>query len=148
MPRTPPTPRRPFSTWNVPKSIDVPEDRLEISFVRSSGAGGQNVNKVNTKVEVRFDVDAADWIPAEVRERLKEQEANRINKDGYLSLQSQEYRTQVQNRKAAVDKLKEMLLQAWPRPKVRKQRTGISKAAKERNKEFKKKRSETKSSRG
>jgi hypothetical protein len=140
--------RRPFSTWTVPKSIDIPEDRLEISFVRSSGAGGQNVNKLSTKVDVRFHVGAADWIPAEVRGRLKELQANRINKEGFLSLQSQEYRTQGQNRKAAIAKLQEMLLQAWPRPKVRKQRTGVSKAAKARNKEFKKKRSETKSNRG
>lgn len=139
--------RRPFSTWTVPKTVDIPEERLEIQFVRSSGAGGQNVNKVNTKVEMRFRVDDADWIPGEVRDRLKDQQANRINKEGYLSLQSQEHRTQAQNRKAAMSKLQEMLLEAWPRPKIRKQRKGISMATKERNKAFKQKRSEVKATR-
>lgn len=139
--------RRSFSTWTVPEQIDIPEDKLDIQFVRSSGAGGQNVNKVNTKVELRFEVRTADWMPGEVRDRFQEQQANRINKDGFFSLQSQESRTQGQNRKAAVAKLKEMVRQAWPRPKVRKQRKGISKAAKERNKEVKRKRSETKQNR-
>lgn len=146
-PATPSPRRRYFSSWTVPKRVDIPEDRLVISFVRSSGAGGQNVNKLSTKVELRFLVKDADWIPREVRDRLNTQQANRINKDGYLSLTSQEYRTQAQNRKAAVAKLEQMLLEAWPRPKVRKQRTGVSKAAKERNKEFKKKRSDTKKNR-
>lgn len=139
--------KRYFSTWNVPKTVDIPQDKLDIQFVRSSGAGGQNVNKVNTKVEIRLDVMSATWIPQEVRERLCQQQSNRINKDGILSLTSQEYRTQGQNKKAALDKLESMILEAWHRPKVRKQRTGISEAAKERNKEFKKKRSEVKKNR-
>jgi protein subunit release factor B len=139
--------KRYFSTWIVPTTLDIPQDKLDVQFVRSSGAGGQNVNKVNTKVEVRLDVMNATWIPQEVRERLCQQQANRMNKDGILSLASQEYRTQGQNRKAALDKLQAMILEAWPRPKVRKQRTGISKASKERNKEFKKQRSEVKRNR-
>jgi peptidyl-tRNA hydrolase ICT1 len=131
--------------WNVPATITIPEDRLDISFVRSSGAGGQNVNKVNTKVDIRFHVMDADWMPQEVRERLLQQQFNRINKEGILAIQSQEYRTQAQNRKAALAKLQDMVLQAWPRPKKRKVRKGISKAAKERNKVEKKRRSEKKS---
>jgi ribosome-associated protein len=84
---------------------------------------------------------------SEVRDRLKLQQANRINKEGYLALQAQEYRTQAQNRKAAISKLTEILKEAWPRPKIRKQREGPSKATKERNKEDKQKRSETKARR-
>lgn len=142
--------RRRFSTndnWTVPKSIKIPEDRLDISFSRSSGAGGQNVNKVESKVDIRFEVMKADWIPREVRERIREKSANRINKEGYLNLASQEHRTQIQNRKTALAKLQEIILQAYPRPVERKVRTGVSKAAKARNKEDKKKRSDTKGNR-
>lgn len=142
-----PSKSRSSSDWVVPETVDIPEDKLDFSFVRSSGAGGQNVNKVNTKVEIRFCVDQATWIPEEVRDRLKAQQANRISKDGYIALHSQEHRTQLQNRKAVISKLKDVLLQAWVRPKERKQRKGVSKAAKERNKEFKKRRSETKRNR-
>ena len=73
-------------------SISIPYDKLEISFARSSGPGGQNVNKVNTKAELRFNVIAADWLPEDVKSRLLTQQSNRINKDGELIITSQEYR--------------------------------------------------------
>jgi len=134
--------------WKVPKTVNIPEDKLDISFVRSSGSGGQNVNKLSTKVELRLDLSMRQsWMPAEVQRRLKEQQSNRISKEGLLSITSQEHRTQGMNRKSAVDKLQKMVLEAWPRPKIRKQRTGISKAAKARNKEFKKRQSEKKTNR-
>ena len=156
--KKPPTPRRKpinrnFSSsaptpWTVPKTVIIPEDRLEISFVRSSGSGGQNVNKLSTKVELRLDLKARQsWMPAEVQRRLKEEQSNKISKDGILSMTAQEHRTQGMNRKSAVDKLRKMVLAAWPRPKIRKQRKGISRAAKARNKDFKKRRSDTKQNR-
>jgi len=64
------------------------------------------VNKVNTKVELRVDLKVADWLPEDVKERLRQQQANRINKDGELVLQMQEYRNQGRNRQAAFDKVR------------------------------------------
>ena len=140
------------STWKIPNTIVIPKDVLEINFVRSSGAGGQNVNKVNTKVEVRIDLRSilvSSWLPDEVRVRLQQQQANRINKNGILALTSQENRTQAMNKKTAIDKLKAMILQAYTRPKIRKQRPigSTSKATKRKNVEYKRKRSQTKQNR-
>lgn len=131
----------------VPKKISIPLDQVQISFSRSSGAGGQNVNKVETKAELRFHVMSAPWLPLEVRDRIFNNEANRINSDGYLALSSQEYRTQHQNRKAVISKLEEICLKAFPRPKVRKIRQGLTKKAKEHRREEKRFRSKTKESR-
>lgn len=74
------------------RDIVIPLDAINLSFTRSSGAGGQNVNKVNTKVEIRFHVDSASWIPADWKDRLKQQQGNKINKEGELVVSSQEHR--------------------------------------------------------
>mmetsp|Transcript_19387 Transcript_19387/g.38892 ORF Transcript_19387/g.38892 Transcript_19387/m.38892 type:complete len:275 (-) Transcript_19387:55-879(-) len=133
--------------WTVPEFIQIPEDQLQISFSRSSGAGGQNVNKVNTKVELRFHLDSAKWIPQEVRQRLKSNESNRISNEGMMTVTSQEYRTQAQNRKDALKKLEDILRNSWARPKVRKMRKGLSKKTKENRREMKKRIGEKKASR-
>ena len=71
------------------RTIKVPLNKLDLSFSRSSGPGGQNVNKVNTKADIRFKIDSADWIPDDVKQRLHELYGSYINKEGYLILVSQ-----------------------------------------------------------
>ncbi|KAI9364900.1 hypothetical protein DFJ73DRAFT_354599 [Zopfochytrium polystomum] len=75
----------------------IPRENMEQSFSRSSGPGGQNVNKVNTKVEVRFSLDDAKWIPPEVRERMRIMPGARVSKDGQYIVTSDRHRTQSQN---------------------------------------------------
>ena len=117
--------------WHVPTYVNIPEKQLEFSFVRSSGAGGQNVNKVNSCVQVRFHVDSALWMPEEVRQRFHARFQNNINRDGYYITESQEERTQTANRRTVLAKLQRHVLDVWPRPHVRKVREGISEKGKE-----------------
>ena len=133
--------------WKVPDYVSIPEDRLEFNFVRSSGAGGQNVNKVNTQVQIRFHVESAYWLPPEVRQRLQQQQSNRINKDGYLAIAAQEHRTQVANRKQALSKLQTVVLEAWARPKERNMRVGLSPQTKRQRRDDKRRRSQVKQGR-
>ena len=75
-----------------PKDIVIPLDKVSFAYARSAGPGGQNVNKLNTKAEIRFNVSEADWLPAEVRARLQQYQFNKISKDGDLYICSQEHR--------------------------------------------------------
>jgi peptidyl-tRNA hydrolase ICT1 len=126
------------NAWIVPDRIPIPEDQLITTYSRSSGAGGQNVNKVNTRVEMRLHIaSSSSWMPHEVMQRLLINESNRINSEGYLIVTSQEYRTQLQNRKDAMNKLENILKESWIRPKIRKLREGLSKRSKENRREMK-----------
>ncbi len=102
----------PLSSGNAGFS-SVPEDRLSISFSRSSGAGGQNVNKVSTKVEVRFNLNEADWLENDVRERLRTQLASRLTRNGDIVFTSQEHRTQLLNKATAIAKVRCMFFLAF-----------------------------------
>jgi len=119
-------------------TVSVPPNKLVIKAIRSSGPGGQNVNKVNTCVEIRFVVDKADWLPEDARRRLKEQQFNRMNKkSGEMILQCQEERTQTLNKKRALVKLQEIVDLALIEPKERNAWNGISEQTKQRRKDQK-----------
>ena len=130
-----------------PDDIDIPLDKLEYNFARSSGPGGQNVNKVNTKAEIRFTVNEADWIPNEVKSRLLHYQKNKVNNDGELVIASQEHRTQNKNREDCIKKLQVMLAEAYLEPKEREMFEGRSEKGKAIMREDKRKRGAVKANR-
>lgn len=108
--------------------MQIPKERLKIRFARSGGPGGQNVNRVETKVEVRFELAAADWIPEEVRARLAELARGRLNDAGELVVTSTRFRTQRRNLEDCLAKLARLLELASrpPAPRVRTRPTASS----------------------
>ena len=130
----------------VDPSIAIREHELSERFVRASGPGGQNVNKVATAVELRFDV-AASSLPEEVKARLHAIAGRRISAEGVLLIDSRAHRTQAQNRAAARERLVELVRKAAVRPKSRR-KTRPSRAAREKRLESKVKRARVKAGRG
>jgi ribosome-associated protein len=130
----------------ITPTLSIEDSELEERFVRASGPGGQNVNKVATAVQLRYDVGRSALAP-EVRDRLRALAGSRLTDDDVLVIDARTHRTQGQNREEARERLADLVRRALVRPKRRK-KTRPGKAAKERRLVTKKRRSETKQGRG
>ncbi len=127
----------------INQSLAIPDEELTFSASRSGGPGGQNVNKVNTRVTLWFDVAGSPTLSAEQKQMLLTHLANRITREGVLQITSQQHRTQPANRNAAVERFVELLAQALARPKPR-HKTRPTYSSKQRRLETKRLRSDTK----
>jgi len=126
----------------ITPALQIDERELQIDFIRASGPGGQNVNKVATAVQLRFDVRAAS-LPDEVKERLKHLAGKRLTSEGILLIEAKRFRTQEQNRADALQRFVELVRQSLVKPKARR-KTKPTQAAKERRIKEKKRRAEIK----
>jgi ribosome-associated protein len=123
----------------ITPQISIDEREIDESFVRASGPGGQNVNKLSTAVQLRFDVRNSPSLPGDVRERLTRLAGSRMTNDGVIVIIAQRHRTQVRNREDALDRLVELIRQAAVRP-IKRRPTRPTKASRERRIEGKKRR--------
>jgi ribosome-associated protein len=130
----------------VRPGVVIPASELSFEAVRASGPGGQNVNKVASKVDLRFDLDATQVLYPETKERLRALFKNALDKDGRLCVTSQKTRDQARNLEDAREKLRDMILQALVRPKKRRP-TKPSRGAVERRIGEKKRHGEKKATR-
>ncbi len=134
------------SLLEINDSVFIPIDELRFTATRSGGPGGQNVNKLNTRITLLFDLEKSAGLDDFQKQRVRERLANRINKDGVLRVVSQEHRTQGANRQAAIDHFARLIAAALKRRPTRR-KTRIPRSVVERRLEKKSIRGEIKRSR-
>jgi ribosome-associated protein len=131
----------------ITDTLSIDEDEIEESFVRSSGPGGQNVNKLSTAVQLRFDVRRSPSLPNDVALRLMKLAGKRLTKDGVIAIIAQTARTQERNRAEARERLVDLIREASVKP-VPRRPTKPTKASKTKRLEGKKRRGDVKGMRG
>ena len=128
---------------HITRNIRIDEGEIQQEFIRSSGPGGQNVNKVATAVKLRFDAANSPSLPDDVRSRLTRLSGRRITEEGVIIIDARRFRTQERNRKDAIARLVELIRKAAEKPKPR-LKTRPTLAAKRRRLQTKRRRSEIK----
>lgn len=130
----------------VTPGIELDEKEISFSFIRASGPGGQNVNKVSTAVQLRFDVRHSPSLPYPVRQRLERIAGHRVSGDGVLIITAQRFRSQERNRRDALVRLVALIAEAARPPKLRRA-TRPTRASRERRLEAKRRRGQIKRAR-